>query len=58
MQPSGIKKPCRIRQLIPSCVNIRVNVNNPRCQRTKNAAIRYRLNQDQYEKKKTQLAAV
>jgi len=35
-------------------VNIRVNGNNPRCQRTKNAAIRYRINQElkfQYAKK-------
>ena len=25
-------KPCRIRQLIPACFNIRVNGNNPSCQ--------------------------
>ena len=34
-------KTCRIKQLIPTYVNIRVNGNNPRFQRTKNAAIRY-----------------
>jgi len=33
-------KTSRIKQLIPTYVNIRVNVNNIRCQRTKNAAIR------------------
>jgi hypothetical protein len=35
-------------------VNVRVNGNNLRCQRTKNAAIRYRINQElkfQYAKK-------
>ena len=49
-------KTCRIKQLIPTYVNIRVNGNNPRGQRTKNAAIRYRINQElkfQYKKKKT-----
>ena len=46
MQPSGIKKSCKIRQLIPTYVNIRVNGNNPRCQRTKNVAIRYRINEE------------
>jgi len=30
-------KTCRIKQLIPTYVNISVNGNNPRCQRTKNA---------------------
>jgi len=47
-------KTCRIKQLIPTCVNIRVNSNNPRYQRTKNAAIRYRTDQElkfQYTKK-------
>ena len=39
-------KTYRIKQLIPTYVNIRVNSNNPRCQRTKNAAIRYRNNQE------------
>jgi len=38
-------KTCRIKQLIPTCVNVSVNDNNQRCQRTKNAAIRYRINQ-------------
>ena len=49
-------KTSRIKQLIPTYVNIRVNVNNIRCQRTKNAAIRYRINQEvrfQYAKKET-----
>ena len=44
----------RIKQLISAYVNIRVNGNNPRCQRTTNAAIRYRTNQElqfQYAKK-------
>ena len=36
-------KTCRIKQLILIYINIRVNGNNPRCQRTKNAAIRYRV---------------
>ena len=43
-----------LKQLIPPYVNIRVNGNNPRCQKTKNAAIRYRINQElkfQYAKK-------
>ena len=47
-------KTCRIKQIIPTYVNIRANGNNPRCQRTKNAAIRYRINQEpkfQYAKK-------
>jgi len=47
-------KPCRIKQSTPTYVNIRVNGNNPKCQRTKNAAIRYRINQElkfQYSKK-------
>jgi len=39
-------KTCRIKQLIPTYVNIRVSGKNPRCQRTKNAAIRYRINQE------------
>ena len=34
-----------IKQLIPTYVNMRVNGNNPRCQRKKNAAICYRINQ-------------
>ena len=41
-------------QLTPADVNIRVHGNNPRCQRTKNAAILYRTNQElkfQYAKK-------
>ena len=38
-------KACRIKHLTPPHVNIRVNGNNPRCQRTKNRAIRYRINQ-------------
>jgi len=37
-------KTCRTKQLIPTCVNIKVNGNNPRCQRTKNATIRYSIN--------------
>ena len=47
-------KICSIKQLTPNYVNIRVNDNNPRCQRAKNAAIRYRINQElkfQYAKK-------
>jgi len=39
-------KTCRFKQLIPTYTNIRINGNNPRCQRTKNAAIRYRINQE------------
>ena len=35
MQPPGIPKTSRIKQLIPTYVNARVNGNNPRCQRTK-----------------------
>jgi len=55
-------KTYRIKQQIPTCVNTRVNGNNARCQRTKNAAIRCRINQElmfQYaKKKKTQRAIV
>jgi len=36
-------KTCRIKQLIPTYINIRIYGNNPRCQRTKNAATRYRI---------------
>jgi hypothetical protein len=36
-------KTCWIKQLIPPYINIRINGNNPRCQRTKNAAIRYKV---------------
>jgi len=39
-------KTCRIKQLTPAYINVRINVNNPRCQRTKNAAIHYRINQE------------
>jgi hypothetical protein len=39
-------KTYRIKQLIPTYINIRVNGNNPRCQRTKNAAICYRITQE------------
>ena len=39
-------KTCRIKQLTPSYINIRINGNTPRCQRTKNAAICYRINQE------------
>jgi hypothetical protein len=39
-------KTCRIKQLTPAYMNIRINGNTPRCQRTKNAAIPYRINQE------------
>jgi len=39
-------KTFRIKQPISTYVNIRVNGNNPRCQITKNTAIRYRINQE------------
>ena len=39
-------KTYRIKQLIPNYINIRINVNYPRCQRTENAVIRYRINQE------------
>ena len=47
-------KTCRIKQTTPTYVNIRVKGNKTRCQRTKNAAIRYRIKQElkfQYAKK-------
>ena len=47
-------KTCRIKQLTPSYINIRVNGNNPKSERTKKSAIRYRINQElkfQYTKK-------
>ena len=34
-------KTCSIKQLIPTYVNIRVNVNSPRCQRTKQSSKLY-----------------
>jgi hypothetical protein len=40
-------KICRIKQLTPNYINIRVNSNNTRSQKTKNTAIRYRINQEQ-----------
>ena len=39
-------KTCRIKQLTPNYINIRVNGNNTRFQKTKNTAIRYRINQE------------
>ena len=47
-------KNCRIKQLAPTYVNTSVNGNNPKCQRTKNGAILYRIYQElkfQYAKK-------
>jgi len=39
-------KTCRIKQLTPNYINIRVNGNNTRSQKTKHTAIRYRINQE------------
>jgi len=39
-------KTCSIKQLTPNYINIRVNGNNTRAQKTKNIAIRYRINQE------------
>jgi len=39
-------KTCWIKQLTPNYINIRVNGNNTRFQKTKNTAIRYRINQE------------
>ena len=47
-------KTCRIKQLTPNYINIRVKGNNPKSERTKKSAIRYRINQElkfQYAKK-------
>jgi hypothetical protein len=47
-------KTCRIKQLTPSYINIRVNGNNPKSERTKKSAICYRINHElkfQYAKK-------
>jgi len=44
-----------MKQLTANCICIKVNGNNPQCQETKNAAIRYRINQEikfLYTKKK------
>jgi hypothetical protein len=47
-------KTCKSRQITPTYANIKMKVTNSRCQRTKDAAIRFRINQDikfQYAKK-------
>jgi hypothetical protein len=47
-------KTCRTRQITPNYANIKMKCTNSRCQRTKDAAIRFRINQDikfQYAKK-------
>jgi len=48
-------KTCRLKQLTPNYICIKVNRNNPQCQKMKNAAIHYRINQELkflYAKKK------
>jgi hypothetical protein len=47
-------KMCKAKQLIPAYANIKIKGDNPKCQRTKNAAVHYRINQElkfQYAKK-------
>ena len=39
-------KTCQIKRLTPNYINIRVNGNNTRSQKTKNTAIRYRISQE------------
>ena len=39
-------KTCRTRQITPTYANIKMKGANSRCQRTKDAAIRFRINQD------------
>ena len=51
---SWFNKTCRFKQLTPNYINIRVSGNNPKSERTKKSAIRYRINQElkfQYAKK-------
>jgi hypothetical protein len=46
-------KICRTRKLTPAYANIKIKETNSRCQRTKDAAIRFRINQElkfQYDK--------
>ena len=48
-------KICRARHLTPNYANVNIQGTNSRCQRTKDAAIRFRINQElkfQYVKKK------
>jgi hypothetical protein len=39
-------KTCKAKELTPTYANIKIKGDNPRCQKTKNAAIRYRINQE------------
>jgi len=39
-------KTCRIKQLTPNYIKIRINGNNKRAQRRENIAIRHRINQE------------
>jgi len=39
-------KTCRIKQLTPNYIKIRIKGNNTRAQRTENIAIRHRINQE------------
>jgi hypothetical protein len=39
-------KTCRIKQLTPNYIKIRINGNSTRAQRTENIAIRHRINQE------------
>jgi hypothetical protein len=39
-------KTCRARQLTPTYVNIKIKGTNSRCQRTKDAAVRFRINEE------------
>ena len=51
-------KTCRAKQITPTYANIKMKGTNSRCQRTKEAAIRFRINQQikfQYAKKNNNL---
>jgi hypothetical protein len=39
-------KICRMKQITPGCISIKVNGNNQKSKKTKNTAIRYRINQE------------
>jgi hypothetical protein len=39
-------KTCRMKQITPGYISIKINGNNPQSQKTKNIAIRYRINQE------------
>jgi hypothetical protein len=41
----GFNKTCKAKHLTPTYASIKIKGDNPRCQKTKNAAIRYRINQ-------------